>query len=103
MFPENIDVVVCEANGYVGFLMDQLFDIPRRIQKTQINHPDIFPDVFHLLQIPQWEGVIITIGKDDTVGLTTLKDVVRIIPGHIVAGPIMRMIVEGQHIDRHHE
>jgi len=46
-----------------------LLNIPVRPQVTQVHYPDIRPDPFHLLHIPEGKGIIVTIGEQDCIEL----------------------------------
>ena len=80
--------------------MLQLPDVPVRVEKAQIDDADVPPDPFNILEVPQREGVVITVCEEDAVLVAALKQVVGIIPRHIVAGSVCLVVVHPRHIDR---
>ena len=80
--------------------MFELFDVPRGVQETEIDYPHIFTDTFNFLQIPQREGIVVAIGKENGIGVAGIQQVVGVFPGDIIAGTVMGMVVGPQHVER---
>ena len=61
----------------IGFAL-HLVDVPFGIQKAEVDHTDIGAYALYLLGVPEREGIVIPIGKQDGIGSTGIE----IIFGH---------------------
>ena len=69
-----------------GELLD-LSRIPRGVEVLAHHHRHVPADPLHLLDIPEGEGIVVPVGEDHPVRLHAHQEVVRPVPGGVVAGP----------------
>ena len=70
----------------------QLLDIPVGVQQAEVDHAHVAAQALDLLQIPQREGVVVPVGKQDAVGVARLQDIVGVVVGDVVARAILLVV-----------
>ena len=78
-------------------------NVPVGVQQGQVDNSDVRPVAFYLLNIPYWEGVIVTIGEEDGVRLARVQVHFSHLTCHIAIAAVMVIPVLCNHDGRNQQ
>ncbi|OQC02535.1 MAG: hypothetical protein BWX77_01160 [Bacteroidetes bacterium ADurb.Bin090] len=77
-----------------------LIVVPVGLQITQVADTNVGSYAFHLLQIPQGEGIVIAVSVNDAVFIATYQVIIGKVTGRITIGTIVIVPIFGSHKHR---
>ena len=86
----------------VGFAL-HLIDVPIGVEQREVDHAHICAVAFDLLHVPEREGVVVSIGEQDGVGLQRVQVVLGKVHTGATLGAVVVVPAFGGHDHRHNQ
>ena len=82
-----------------------LVDIPVGLQITEVAHTHIGAVSFHFLVVPQWEGVVVSVSKDNRISFfrNGVQVVLSEFAGYIASATVVVIPCLAHHLDRNEQ
>jgi threonine/homoserine efflux transporter RhtA len=82
-------------------LAAHLVDVPIGVQQAEVHHAHVGADAFHLLGVPQREGVVVAVGEEDGVRCAAVQVIGCQVAGGVAAAAVVVIPFGAHHHHRH--